>query len=294
MMREFERTGWTRLPSFVSLEELEQLRDQIPAARARAGMACIDRPGNELVALPWDSAIVRAMLASRMRRARLVTALEAPDLKWISGYLSIKGPRTPPLYWHQDWWCWDHDVSYADAAPQIAVLVYLEAAYADNGALRLMTGSHRRRVAMHDVLPDPHGTEADVLAPDHPALCDAPEQTTIEVAAGDAVVLDYRLLHGTHANASLQFRNAILLSFCPNWSGLPQDIRGHLISHPALPPEGVLARPMPFADLLPGFGGERCDLPINRLPPPSFGREPRAPLNGGSLSSRLASAQRIP
>lgn len=285
MMPEFERTGWTFLPSFVSLEEIDRLRGQIPLARVEAGMSCIGRPGNELVSLGWDSAIVRAMLVHRARLARLVAAIVAPDLKWISGYLSIKGPRTPPLYWHQDWWCWDHAISYADAAPQIAVLVYLEAVDAHNGALRLMTGSHRRRVPMHDVLPDPHGMEADVLAPDHPALCDAPEQTTIDVAAGDAVVLDYRLLHGTHANSALQFRNAILLSFCPNWSGLPQDIRGHLISHPALPAEdgGAAVELVPFADLLPGFDGERRDLPINRLPPLSFGRGKGAPPMGGSL-----------
>jgi hypothetical protein len=35
----------------------------------------------------------------------------------ISGYLSVKEPRTGALDWHQDWWCWDHPVSFEEPAP---------------------------------------------------------------------------------------------------------------------------------------------------------------------------------
>jgi hypothetical protein len=27
----------------------------------------------------------------------------ATDLRWISGYVTVKEPRTPPRWWHQDW-----------------------------------------------------------------------------------------------------------------------------------------------------------------------------------------------
>jgi ectoine hydroxylase-related dioxygenase (phytanoyl-CoA dioxygenase family) len=91
------------------------------------------------------------------------------------------------------------------------------------------------------------------------------------VRAGDAVVLDYRLLHGTLPNASLNGRDAILLSFTPYWRGLPTDVRAHLIQHPALPSGDEPVSSMTWSyGLLPTFNGPRTDLPINRRPPSRF------------------------
>ena len=142
---------------------------------------------------------------------RLAGASAAGDLRWISGYLSIKEPRSPCLWWHQDWWCWDHPISYRKAPVQIAVLCYLTDTAPDNGALRIVEGSHLNSFPIHAILPEAHGEAASGLAPGHPAMSDLREQTTIRVRAGDAVILDYRLLHGTHANNSDFRRDCILL-----------------------------------------------------------------------------------
>jgi len=65
-------------------------------------------------------------------------------------------------------------------------------------------------------------------------------------------VIDYRLLHGTHGNASDARRDSILLSFTPSWQGLPHDIRAHLIAHPAQPSVDEMARLTPMmAKILP-------------------------------------------
>jgi ectoine hydroxylase-related dioxygenase (phytanoyl-CoA dioxygenase family) len=97
-------------------------------------------------------------------------------------------------------------------------------------------------------------------------------QITIEVRAGDAVLLDYRLLHGTHANASPERRDCILLSFIPAWRELPVDILAHLIAHPALPTdrESVARLASGYDELLPRFDGMPASLPINRVPPARF------------------------
>ena len=92
----------------------------------------------------------------------------------------------------------------------------------------------------------------------------------LSVKAGDAVVTDYRLLHGTHANATGVRRDCVLLSFTPNWSELPEEIRGHLISHPALPGADETAPRGVIAELLPSYDGPRADLPLNRNAPPDF------------------------
>jgi ectoine hydroxylase-related dioxygenase (phytanoyl-CoA dioxygenase family) len=126
-------------------------------------------------------------------------------------------------------------VSARPAAAQVAVLTYLTDTDERNAALRVLPGSHRGA---------------------------AGEPFTLSLRAGDAVALDYRLLHGTHANATPRRRDCLILNFAPAWSALPEDIRGHLIQHPALPGDGERAA----APWLPRYDGPRRDLPLNRTP----------------------------
>jgi ectoine hydroxylase-related dioxygenase (phytanoyl-CoA dioxygenase family) len=191
-------------------------------------------------------------------------------LRWVSGYVSTKEPRTPPLWWHQDWWCWNHPVTLRPAAAQVALLCYLTDTNQDNGALRLLPGSHRASVPLHAALRDTHAQDAE-LALDHVALSDQVGQVTLSARAGDAIVLDYRLLHGTHPNLSADRRDCLLLSFTPSWRGLDADIRAHLIQHLAQPTDDERpGRSSWHAELLPSFEGVRADLGLNREAPTRF------------------------
>lgn len=89
---------------------------------------------------------------------------------------------------------------------------------------------------------------------------------------GDAVVLDYRLLHGAHANDAAERRDCVLLSFTPAWSGLPSDLRAHLVQHLALPTveEHAAAGRLLPARLLPTFDGDRDEVEINVSAPAEF------------------------
>jgi ectoine hydroxylase-related dioxygenase (phytanoyl-CoA dioxygenase family) len=195
---------------------------------------------------------------------------DGDDLRWISGYISSKEPRTPALWWHQDWWCWHHPVSFRAAAAQVALLVYLSDTDQGRGALRVLPGSHRASVALHRALPDAH-RQGERLPLDHPALRDQPGQMTLRARAGDAVVLDYRLLHGTHPNAGDERRDCVLLSFTPSWHSLPPDVRAHLIQHLALPTDDEQVPATSWrAALLPEFDGARADLDLDRDAPPRF------------------------
>jgi hypothetical protein len=60
------------------------------------------------------------------------------------------------------------------------------------------------------------------------------------------------------------------LSFTPKSSELPEAIRGHLISHPALPGADETAPRGGFAELLPAYDGQRADLPLDRNAPLDF------------------------
>jgi ectoine hydroxylase-related dioxygenase (phytanoyl-CoA dioxygenase family) len=267
----FLRDGYAVLDRFIDDAEVAVLRTDVERLlRSPQGESC-ERPHNTLVPLRWDHTIVEQILASETRANRLSEVLGGGDPRWISGYLSLKEPHSPALWWHQDWWCWDHPVSYQPQAPQVALLCYLTATDERNAALRLLPGSHHTSTSLHPLLPEAHTHETGDLPATHPAMSDHPSQVTPRLNAGDAVVIDYRLLHGTHANTTAVRRDCVLLTFAPSWRTLPADIRGHLIRHPALPTDGQTPAEAPWAErLLPSYDGPQRDLPLNRAAPRAF------------------------
>lgn len=269
---DFLQTGYDVLPAFIEEHELPFLCGGVEKIASRPPDPVMARPGNHLFPLRWDDSIVSRLLNSSRRRDMLQNVLQAPDLRWLSAYVSTKEARTPALWWHQDWWCWDHPVSFRRAPAQVAVLCYLSDTDDRSGALRVLPGSHCCSTPLHNILPEAHGHDVNSVPAAHPAMCDAHGQVTIEACAGDAVLIDYRLLHGTHANLSAARRDCILLSFIPAWRGLPVEVLAHLILHPALPgeSEGVARGVCGYDDLLPRFDGVPASLPINRVPPAQF------------------------
>lgn len=267
---DFRHDGYFELRTFLNESETATARALVESLLGSRHDTTCNRPNNALMPLRWDDALIQLFLSSEHHMRRLSEAVGAADLKWISGYLSIKEANSPPLWWHQDWWCWDHPVSYEPDAPQIAVLCYLTDTSSLNGALRLLPGSHHRSAAIHANLPEAHSQTAETLEPGHIALADLPGQVTPDTRAGDAIAIDYRLLHGTHPNASCNRRDCILLSFTPSWQRLPDDIKAHLIDHPALPSNGFSQNSADVSHLLPAFDGPGRTLDLNRNAPKEF------------------------
>jgi len=239
------KAGYARIDGILDANEVAAARRAVERVLAAPAVPGCEREHNRLAPLRWDDPLVEALLSDRRRRAAIAAATGADDLRWISGYVSTKEPGSAALGWHRDWWCWDHAVSLRPAAVQVAVLVYLSDTDERTGALRVVPGSHHASAATGEL--------------------------TVAARRGDAVVLDYRLLHGTHPNAAATRRDAVLLSFTPNWSGLPVDVRAHLIQHLALPRAD---EPIPAgewqAELLPRFDGPRTDLALSREAPARF------------------------
>lgn len=266
---DFLHDGFVFLKGFLDARETSTVRMAVESLRLSASHGSCTRPNNTLLPLRWNEPIVRMVIGSKLRRQTLSLAVGASDLRWVSGYVSTKEPQSPPLWWHQDWWCWDHPISFRRPAAQIAVLCYLNRAESHNGALRILPRSHRASMPIHAILPEAHGQAAGGLEPEHPAMSDIDGQITVCVQEGDAIAIDYRLLHGTHANNTSSRRDCLLLSFAPSWCQLPDDIRGHLIEHPAQPTESELPCPE-MQGLLPQFAGARRSLCLNRNAPREF------------------------
>jgi len=262
--------GYAVLEGFLDRALVGVLRGAVRNALEAPPVAGCERPHNRLVPLRWNDPAVDLVLAGAERRRAVAGVTGGDDMRWISGYVSTKEPHTPALWWHQDWWCWDHPVALRPAPAQVLLLCYLTDTDSRNGALRLLPGSHRASSSLHAALPAAHAKGAR-LPPAHVALSDQPGQVTLSASAGDAVVIDYRLLHSTHPNSSSQRRDCLLLSFTPSWCTLDTDIRAHLIQHLAQPTRDEHPpRRSWHAELLPTFDDVRADLALSRDAPARF------------------------
>lgn len=122
-----------------------------------------------------------------------------------------KPPGAPALYWHQDWARWDDPISLSPWPQQVFLNWYLTDTTRGNGCLRVIPGSHRRRLDLHSHLVAPHeGGGYEVSETNEWMFHDHAQAIDVPVRAGQLVIGDARLLHGTHANASAQRRTVLL------------------------------------------------------------------------------------
>lgn len=61
-----------------------------------------------------------------------------------------------------------------------------------------------------------------------------------------------------------------MLTFTTAWRLLPEELRAHLIRHPALPGPGERPAVEWGPELLPSFDGPPRDLPLRRVAPSEF------------------------
>ena len=152
-----------------------------------------------------------------------------------SGFVISKPPRSPPLHWHQDGTVWDHPISYTDQPQQFFLMYYLVDTSRDNGCLRLIPGSHRKRHALHDA--DPRATrDHDVIRDvvlDHPAFQHAEGEIDVPVRAGDVVIGDSRMLHAAHGNRGERWRSLLTIWYWPAYDDLPEEVKA-LVARPAI------------------------------------------------------------
>ncbi|MCX6045941.1 MAG: phytanoyl-CoA dioxygenase family protein [Chloroflexi bacterium] len=121
-----------------------------------------------------------------------------------------KPPHGPALYWHQDSMDWNHPKSSLPWPSTLFLSYYLVDTTRQNGCLRVIPGTHRKRIDLHGMLPDAHGPEIQAADETHEAFMVHPDEIDIPVKAGDLVIADGRVLHAAWPNNSDQPRPLIL------------------------------------------------------------------------------------
>lgn len=142
------------------------------------------------------------------------------DIKFSRAYLINKPPHSPALFWHQDCTMWNGEPrAYGEITPQLFAMFYLTDTTRENGCLRVIPGSHRRRHPLHHIIGTAHtaGTRR-MEDPDSPLYRPAKGEIDILVCAGDLVLGDGRTLHASHANGSDQERSVITIWYHPMFS----------------------------------------------------------------------------
>jgi hypothetical protein len=194
--------------------------------------------------------------------------LGADDLKFFSAHLLSKAPGAPALYWHQDWWAWDEPSSGSEQAPQLFVMVYLTDTTRENGCLRVLPGTHRRRIPLHALLPPAHTDLTYEATSDTPLFMHHPDEVDVPVRAGDVVIGDARLLHAAHPNRSAQRRTCLTLWYTPSFHSLTESIQARMArKDPLQPPtwwEEEVGRPV--EPLIAHYAGTAEPATWNRTP----------------------------
>ena len=118
----------------------------------------------------------------------------------------------PPLYWHQDYMNWNSPASATPWPTVIFLSYYMTDTTRANGCLRVIPGSHRRRLDLHDSIPDAHGPEIQSIDDrgNHPAFADRDDAVDLPLKAGDLVIADARLMHGAWPNQTDRRRTLVL------------------------------------------------------------------------------------
>ena len=150
---------------------------------------------------------------------------DLPEAKQVRDALMLEGVRSnggaillskppfgPPLYWHQDHMNWNHPESAAPWPIKVFLSYYMTDTTPENGCLRVLPGTHIKRIPMHDMLPNAHEPEIQAIDDlDHPVFQDHPDAVDVPLKAGDLVIADSRMLHAAHANQTDQRRTLVLL-----------------------------------------------------------------------------------
>lgn len=273
---DLEQNGWCVL-------EQRLPRDLLDAVRLRVeARADLDPPDRQ------DALRSLGSLVSVLEDPRSLELLEAPALRraledaglgtarFAGGYVLSKPGHSPATYWHQDWYFWDDPASYRHAAPQLGALIYLGETTRDNGALRVIPGSHLRQHPLHGLLASADVAElrrGDCAA----ALAEQPDEQLVGVRPGDVVLLDARCLHAAHANTRAARRTVVTIWLTPDFDALSEPVRA-FIAHGVVPPSSwdTAARAR-LAALSPTYSGglRREDVVLCASPDPRRRPRPR-------------------
>ena len=168
------------------------------------------------------------MLIGNEELKEIFRKLGFDDTRFSSGYIISKPNNSPALFWHQDWWGWDHPLSYTNQIAQVFVMIYLQDTNPQNGCLRVIPRSHRSYHALHSNQKAHTESASRVEDPNDSIYNSLSEEVSVPVKCGDVIVGDARLIHGSFPNQSEDERTLITLWYHPHYNMLPGAMQSRI------------------------------------------------------------------
>ena len=206
------RDGYCVIDDILSVDFLHQLREETERLIERhEPHPDVRYQGQHVNIRGTDNAIIQKLLDWKPTRQAL-EKLGFGDFESNGGVIILtKDPGEPPLYWHQDWMRWHDPISCSPWPQTMFVSYYLSDTSIENGCLKVIPGSHLKRIPFHDQLVPAHEQGARFIEEDHPIMfSDQPEQVDVCVSAGSLVLADARVLHSARRNLTDHRRTLIL------------------------------------------------------------------------------------
>lgn len=259
--------GYCHLSGIVSEELIGQIRESADRIAEEASEEHKRRHRSQGTILDVYGFQEMAPLIGLPRAVEVLEEMGFANPRFFSGYIISKQPETAPaLFWHQDGINWNDPISYTDTPIQFFLMYYLIDTNRNNGCLRVIPGSHRKRHRLHD-LPPAHTDELQQGG--HTALEYDLDEVDVPVKAGDLVIGDARLIHSAHPNRSSQRRTVVTLWFCPTYDELSESLKAFFGDK-----VGTKSKPDNWSDeawglvkpILVPYKGKATPQPSNRIP----------------------------
>lgn len=228
----YAENGFTVLRGVFSGEQLAAMQDEVgEVATGRRGAVY----GADSVRGDTDAETVAGVLAihfphkvSPLYREALaapavvdvLTEIIGPDVKCMQSMLFVKPPGKPGQPWHQD----EHFIPTRDRS-LTGVWIALDDADEENGCLWAIPGSHKAGIIWPMREQHEPGYDHNPVSFGFPENAD--DAVPIEVKAGDAIVFNGYVIHGSRRNGSAtRSRRALVNHYMSARSLLPWGMLG--------------------------------------------------------------------
>lgn len=208
-IRHFEVEGYVVFPSILSADTIAGLKAELAAAEM--GHTSYSTAQTRSVTQPqWLSPAVAELIGYPPTIAFL-TQLMGADIVFTRGFFQRTRPGSPGISMHTDGQPHGSNLfGYEGSCPRLLrVLYYLDELTASRAPFRLIPRSH---LSFH------------AEASPYVRYKSHPEEITLLVPAGSAVVIPSLLMHGSHPNKDSVPRELVQLGYRPAWAGPIQPV----------------------------------------------------------------------
>ena len=232
----FEKNGYIIFKNIIddaNIDNLKEISDQILNYQNKEHFKDNYTTGS-MVMIDWVLVEKYKVLGDLIVNHKVINKLYELGFnqpKFGHGRIISKPPKSPRLFWHEDGRFWNDPLSYTNQPIQCFIMYYLTDTSRNNGCLRVIPGSHRKRHELHDQALERHNDDLRTYVnPKDIQFQDAEGEIDVCLNAGDAVMGYANMFHASHANKSDNKRTVLTLWYYPDYVNLPERTQATIYS----------------------------------------------------------------